>query len=255
MRPSFDMNSFFRGIADPFAGLAAILKDRRMLALAAAPVAIGIVLYAAAAVLLVKYYPAAFAAAWPEPTSAAWWMVAARWFRSFAYYAVLLFAMFTGVFMFTWISNLFGSPFFDLISERMERNLLGAGPEEVPFMKAVGRNLLLIWLQVRRLVFCCLLLVVALPLTFIPVVGTILSFVLMLFFLFDGYMDYPLARRGMGMRGRSRYYASMWRRAAGFGLVSFLLVAVPLLGLVAVPACVAGATRLFWETRSRIGLE
>lgn len=62
-------------------------------------------------------------------------------------------------------------------------------------------------------------------------------------------LDYPLAARGLTLRGRLRWCAAHWGAVVGFGLGAELFFVIPGLGLLALPCGVAGAARLVARSR------
>ena len=82
----------------------------------------------------------------------------------------------------------------------------------------------------------------------IPVVGQIIYVVFgylftIVFFAVD-YTDWPLARRGRGVRARLRLVRKYKARMLGLGTAVWLLLFIPVVGLFFMPAAVAGGTLL-----------
>ena len=76
-----------------------------------------------------------------------------------------------------------------------------------------------------------------------PVVGFALT---ALYFALD-YVDWPIARRGLGLRYRRELLARGGATLFGFGAGVWLFLLVPLLNLFFMPAAVAGGTLLYLE--------
>ncbi|MBW1860064.1 MAG: EI24 domain-containing protein [Deltaproteobacteria bacterium] len=91
------------------------------------------------------------------------------------------------------------------------------------------------------------MLIIPIPLLFVPVVGTLLSFVVAAVFIAWDYTDFSLSRDCPLMRDRM---GAVWRHKwslLGFG--SPLLI--PFLGLVIMPFAILGATTLYFDRIKR----
>ena len=69
------------------------------------------------------------------------------------------------------------------------------------------------------------------------------------------FLEYPLSQRDMGVGERVRWSRQHFAAVIGFGISCAILLFLPVVGLLVVPAGIAGATRLALEcdgaTRSR----
>lgn len=147
------------------------------------------------------------------------------------------------------VANIIGSPFYGLLSEKVEKELTGKSPESdegwgallatVP--RSLGRELRKQWYYLPR---ALLLLVLGL----IPVVNLVVG---VLWFLFSSwmmtlqYIDYPADNNKVSFMDMKRYAADRRWPSLSFGMLSYLVAMIPLVNLVAVPAAVCGATA-FW---------
>ncbi len=151
-------------------------------------------------------------------------------------YLVVLIIMF---YTFIVLSNIVGSPIFDHISTKYER--LFHDTEYPKKESSVSKGILTIIKEETKK--AGLMLVVPLPLIFIPVVGQVLGFVAAAVFIAWDYVDFSLSRDCPLLKDRLR---TLWRHK--FLLVGFggpLLI--PLLGLVLVPFAILGSTRLYFD--------
>jgi CysZ protein len=147
---------------------------------------------------------------------------------------------------FTVIAQIIGQPFYERISDRIERQLgdppAGAGApwwRTFPRASLESALLLAMTLAASTPLFLFGLLPVA-GQTIVPVVQALVAG----FFLAVELLAIPLERRGLHLAGRLRF---VWRHRAqtlGFGVTAFLLFLVPLMNLLAMPGAVVGATLL-----------
>ncbi len=147
---------------------------------------------------------------------------------------------------FVTLTNLVGQPFYEQISDGVERRL---GPPPPGADTSWWRTLPAATAQsVATVLMAVALTVPVLPFGLIPVVGQ--AIVSTWGALVGGFMlaleltGIPLERRRFGFRDRIRF---VWRHRAytvGFGLAVFLLFLVPLMGALAMPGAVVGGTLL-----------
>jgi len=149
-------------------------------------------------------------------------------------------------------STVIAAPFNDALSEEVER--LVAGREAAPFnlaavLRDIGRTLRL---ELLKLSIYLLVMVPALLLSWIvPVVGNILytvfGFFFTTFYFAVDYVDWPASRRNLGVRQRLRWMRARWFTLLGFGSGVWLLLFLPLINLLFMPAAVAGGTLFFLD--------
>lgn len=150
--------------------------------------------------------------------------------------------------LFATLTVLVGMPFNGLLAEAVERRLTGqAPPAASTFWPIVWRSLRD---EVHKLGY---FVVRALPLvvcTWLPVIQWLALPLWLLFSVWVlalEYMDYPLANHGVVFAEQRALLRSRPALFLGFGSGILLLFAIPLLGLLAMPAAVAGATLLYHE--------
>lgn len=152
-------------------------------------------------------------------------------------------------------SSLIAAPFNDALSEAVER--IVTGNPMPPFsisrvLRDLGRTLRLEGLKL--LLYLAVIVPLFVGSFFIPVVGQLLSvvafFLTALYLAFD-YIDWPAARRDVGVGERlgllRRHPASMF----GFGTGVWCFLLVPFVNLLFMPAAVAGGTLLYLALEER----
>jgi CysZ protein len=146
------------------------------------------------------------------------------------------------------VGGVVASPFHDYLSERTERDLLGARYAARPqseWWRSIGASL------ISSALTAGLYIAVMIPLfmlNIIPAVGsltyTVLGGAASSFFLGLEYSDGALARRGWPWSKKIRVFWEERSLTLGFGLGTSIMMAVPLLNLFVAPIAVIGGTAL-----------
>ncbi|MFJ3333250.1 EI24 domain-containing protein [Streptomyces sp. NPDC086766] len=210
------------------------------------PGLITLVLYAAALIALALWgedavtWATPFADGWPGP-----WLGLFRGFLTAVLFALgLLLAVVT----FTAVTLLVGQPFYENLSETVDRDVSpdGTAPESgLPLWRELwisARDSLRI--VVRAAVWGILLF----ALGFLPFVGQtvipVLGFFVTGFFLTEELASVALQRRGVDLRARLALLRSRRTLVWGFGTPLALAFLVPFVAVLLMPGAVAGATLL-----------
>jgi CysZ protein len=237
-------------------GFKYLFDHPRLLKLALPPALISGLLLAGLLTADVLYTRDLIGLIWSQPASDAWyqtWLLLPLWYLLWLVVASLLGVMgVVGVYL---LSIPLAGPFYELLSEKVEANETGfVAPWDLSVMV---RNLAItalhvgLFLSLQILVFA-----VVTAIGFIPVAGQIIAAVLSFFTspLLIGFLpfDYPMTVRLWTFREK---LAFMWRHFStffGFSLAAFLMLYVPFVNLLFLPACVAAATLILIE-RERAG--
>ena len=172
------------------------------------------------------------------------WLYYFRWILWPLFAITLILMIF---YTFTIIANLLAAPFNGKLAEEVERILTGERPPGAP--GSIAADIIpSVLSELRKLVY---FLVRALPLLLlflIPVVQIGAPFLWILFsawFLSVEYMDYPMGNHGIKFRDQKTAMKRIRLTALGFGGGVTLLMLIPILNFLAMPAAVAGATALW----------
>ncbi|HEV8322745.1 MAG TPA: EI24 domain-containing protein [Myxococcota bacterium] len=248
-----------RGVGFVLEGLARLMRDRKMFAVALAPAAITLAVFVGllvgAAVLVPdltsRWLPLGDWAALHGAAAVAWWLL--RLVAQILVYALTALAWVAAfVTLFLGVSAALAAPFNELISEKVEEETTGvaAPPFSLPRFAgdaalAVGHTLLATALLAGGSV------ALALVGWLVPVVGTLVAFAggicLTGFFLVLQGTDPAASRRRWSFRRKLALVSANFWVAGGFAAGGLVLLAIPVVNLLAVPALVAGGTRLFVE--------
>ncbi|WP_240139567.1 EI24 domain-containing protein [Streptomyces sp. MUM 178J] len=211
------------------------------------PGLVTLVLYAAALVGL--GYGADDLAAWATPFADDW---ASPWlgiFRGALTALVFAFGLFLAVITFTAVTLLVGQPFYDSLSEQVDRSEGGEVPTSgLPLWKEL-------WISardsVRILVRVALYGVLLFALGFIPVIGQtvipVLGFCVSGFFLAEELTAVALGRRGIELKERLELLRGRRMLTLGFGVPLTLAFLIPFVAVFLMPGAVAGATLMSRE--------
>jgi CysZ protein len=147
---------------------------------------------------------------------------------------------------FTSVTLAIGDPFYEKISERVDRRLgLTTAAVELPWYREIIRG---IGESIRMITISALIGIPLFLCGFIPVVGqTVVPVIGALFggwFLAVELVGVPFARRGIRLAARRRILRTRRPLAIGFGAAVFLCFLIPLGAILVMPAAVAGGTIL-----------
>lgn len=167
-------------------------------------------------------------------------------FRFLVGVAIFGLGLFLAVKMYVSITLAIGEPFYEKLSEQVERDLghLPEAPNE-PMWRSIGRSL------VDSGIIMVYVLGLTIPLFvlgFVPVIGQtvapVLGALVAGFFLAIELTGLAMERRGMRRRDRFAVMRANKGAALGYGVIAFLIFLIPLAAVVTMPAAVAGAVFL-----------
>ncbi|WP_326697336.1 EI24 domain-containing protein [Streptomyces sp. NBC_01754] len=238
-------------MGDLGAGIGYVVKGQRWalghgkwLGLGLLPALITLVVYAGALVAL--GYGADDFAAWVTPFADGWSSPWPGLLRDTLTALVFLLGLFLAVITFTAVTLLVGQPFYESLSEEVDRTEGGEVPESG---LSFWRDL---WISTRDsarvLVRVALYGVVLFALGFVPVVGQTLvpaiGFCVSGYFLAEELTAVALQRRGVVLRDRLVLLRGRRPLVLGFGVPLALAFLVPFAAVFLMPGAVAGATLL-----------
>jgi CysZ protein len=238
------------------AGFRFLLKGQRWVArhgrqygFGLVPGLITLVLYAAALVALALW--GEDAVAWATPFADDWSSPWQGLFRGFLTAVLFALGLLLAVLTFTAVTLLIGQPFYESLSEEVDRDVSpdGTAPESgLPLWRELwisGRDSLRIVLRA----LCWGVLLFALG--FVPVAGQtvvpVIGFMVTGFFLTEELTAVALQRRGVELRDRLALLRSRKTLVWGFGTPLALAFLVPFVAVFLMPGVVAGATLMARE--------
>ncbi|MFF1417397.1 EI24 domain-containing protein [Streptomyces sp. NPDC058280] len=206
------------------------------------PGLVTLVLYAGA--LIGLFYGADDLTAWATPFADDWSSPWLGLFRGFLTALLFVLGLFLAVITFTAVTLLVGQPFYESLSEEVDRSEGGDVPESgLSFWREL-------WISTRDslriLARVALYGVLLFALGFIPVVGQtvipVLGFCVSGFFLTEELTAVALQRRRIELKERLVLLRGRRMLVLGFGVPLTLAFLVPLVAVFLMPGAVAGAT-------------
>ncbi|WP_031004878.1 EI24 domain-containing protein [Streptomyces sp. NRRL F-5727] len=193
--------------------------------------------------------------AWATPFADDWSSPWLGLFRNALTALVFVFGLFLAVITFTAVTLLVGQPFYESLSEDVDRSEGGDVPESgLPLWRELwisARDSLRVVLRVALygvLLFAC---------GFIPVVGQTvvpaLGFCVSGFFLAEELTAVALQRRGVELKERLTLLRGRRGVTLGFGVPLTLAFLVPFVAVFLMPGAVAGATLMVRDLRGEQG--
>lgn len=235
---------FFTGVGLLFRGFKVWVTAPKLMLLGLIPALIVGAVYLAGAITLIANVESLSRLA--SPFANEWdpfWAGVLRGALIVAFIAVFLLLW---VYTYTAVTLIVGDWFYEKIWDHVEHQL-GDPPAalKTTFWRQLGRAIADL---LRLLIPAALFGILLFALGFIPVIGTVLSFVLGAFIggWFLAVETTGLAFDGRGFRLRDRRRALRGRRALalGFGVAAYLMFLIPGGAVIGMPATVAGATVL-----------
>lgn len=226
-----------RGATTLWRGAGFLMARPALWPLVALPVAVSTAIFALLAWAALRYAPALLDRWLPAPAGwghllywpgvvAAWMLIA----------LLLLLAFYVG-------SILLAGPLYGRLALRVLGILRGT-PVEGPtgFVANVLRPAANTALRLG-------LVLLLMPLNFVPVAGIIVGPIVASFFLATEFLDFPFdtLKPPVGFSDRQRYLWRHRRDALGFGAMTLVALAIPVVDLVMIPCAVAGAVLFFHE--------
>ncbi|MGW1775457.1 EI24 domain-containing protein [Streptomyces sp. NPDC002104] len=236
------MRDLAGGFGYLLAGQRWVLGHGRWLGFGLLPGLVSLVLYAGA--LIGLGYGADDLTAWATPFADGWSSPWLGLFRGFLTALVFCLGLFLAVITFTAVTLLVGQPFYESLSEQVDRTEGGEVPES-------GLTLAQeLWISARdslRILGRVLLFGILLfALGFVPVIGQtvvpVLGFCVSGFFLAQELTSVALMRRRVQLTEQLALLRGRRMLALGFGVPLVLSFLVPLVAVFLMPGAVAGAT-------------
>lgn len=233
------MLSVISGFFLPFQGLK-LVSSRGLRRYLIVPLLVNIALFAALAYIGGLYFDV-YMDQWLPSQS---WLEFLRWLLWLVFALVYALAMFFG---FTLIANLIAAPFNGMLAARVEEKLTGSPPPEdkTSLLKSAAPAVLA---EVGKIFYLVSRAVPLFLLLLIPGINVLASVGWILFgiwFLAVEYGDYPMANHAMKPAQQRATLRKRRFKSLAFGSGVMVLMLIPVLQFAAMPAAVAGATRLW----------
>lgn len=228
------MKNFFESLSYAFN----LLRDDKMIMFySLIPVMIGLFLFL-------------FFSSWIYGDALSWgknWIessVSAGGWSNFFYYILIgvmsAFLFFLLNWTFVLMVSLIASPFNDLISERVEKKVLGIGPESISqnIKNLIGRFFFTVFNELKKIIVIIVLTILALVLGIIPIMGPILSIIFAGLLLAVQFLDYSWSRNNLPVRKCISDIKNTPFSYIVSGICFLFLMSIPILNLFALPLAV-----------------
>jgi len=188
---------------------------------------------------------------WYNALAGSWVIESAAWYWTILYYTLLLpfFLIIIALTLFAImiLSQVVNAPFNTLLSEKVEELYTGKKfKSELSFFGQIKHDVLY---ELKKLLFFIILLVIPLPLWFIPVIGggiyTFVSSVILMYTLTFDFLDYPMERDMLNLKHRRIMIFKRPGIWLGYGGLMFLIFFIPLLNIVVWPILITSGTLLY----------
>lgn len=198
-----------------------------------------------------------FFSAWVYGDAMAWgkqWIesyISSGGLSSFFYYILVgimtAFLFFLLSWTFVLVVSLIASPFNDLISERVERKVLGKEMESISdsFKSLINRFFFTIINEFKKIIFIIILTILSLIIGIIPVVGPIISIVFAGLLLAIQFLDYNWSRNQLPLKKCISDIKNTPFSYIISGIIFLFLMSIPILNLLALPLAVVYFSVLF----------
>jgi CysZ protein len=178
-----------------------------------------------------------------------------RWLRSALGFVLTGVALAFAVIAALFVSQIAAAPFHEALSHAVELIRCGTSPDSSSLALLLRDVLRSIQLAVAKLViYVALMLPLWIGSLLVPGVGAIVAsgagFAITIAFLALDHLDWAAARHGLRARDRIGFLRAHPAALAGFGLGVWVLLFVPIINLLLMPAAVAGGTLLFIDLRA-----
>jgi CysZ protein len=240
-RPSRPVG-FWQGVKAPWAGLYWICTNPDSWLYAAVPVGVALGLFGFLSFLAVEFLPPAVRGLFPE--SAAWYAQAGTTLLAvLATVAAIILSFLLGLLLAQPLSG----PALERLVRLRERDL-GAPPRpSTSFLTDAWRSLRSALLGTIALPLLLGLTLIEILVPGSSVVVLPLKLLVTAIFVAWDILDYPLSVRGFRLRDRLRFMGSHKACVFGFGLSLAVVLLLPCMQLLLLPAAVAGATAMLHE--------
>lgn len=247
------VKGFWSGFSYPLKGARFVFLDHPgLVRIWIWPIAATLAVFFLLGLAVFMWHDDLLALVWSEPTGDGAWARVQMVLRPVA--QVILFAVLAliALFLVIPISSILSGPFNGMLAEEVERIHKGLEPVPWSFQSFLDD----LWLTARLeatklLIYAPLMAGLFLLSLLLPIVGQMIYVVFGALFAITynavDYTDWPLARRGKGVVERMLVLRRRFLPLMGLGAAVWLILFVPLLCLLVIPAGVAGGTLLILD--------
>jgi CysZ protein len=244
-------SQFFRGIADVWRGFGLLVGTPKLWPWAILPFILNILLF-----ILIWGTGYIFIEDWMRDRfygqESGWLSQTFYWLLVLIFWFMVLLSF---LFLFVPLATIVASPFNDMLSEGVEKILMGGRVEDAFSVRNLLRSTTIgMVTSIRLALETWLILLCILPLHFIPMIGSILATGLSTFivvrYLSLEFTSYSMDRRFWKYERRQSWLRNNRSRSLGLATMSFTLMSIPLVNALFIPISAIAGTLLFHDTVS-----
>ncbi len=173
-----------------------------------------------------------------------------RWLDTFIWLLFLVSFLLAFIYLFVTVTNIITAPFNSLLAEKVEWYLTGKQSEQrsvinniTDIPRSIGRQVVIVLYYLPRafLIFILFL---------IPIVqagAPVLWFLFTSWWLTLSFVDYPTDNHRISLKRMRAQLKQKRGLSFGFGMSVLIMTMIPILNFMAIPAAVAGATKMWIE--------
>lgn len=239
-------NEFFFGFFYPFKSIKLYLQNKKLLIYSILPIVINLVVYGSIFILSSRWLidiiykitgaGSAESGIWVEILNILILIVG------------ILLLLLVCYFLFIIFGGLVTAPFNEKISQLVEKKMGIFNTKSLGFWSDVYNS---IKTELQKLFFYFSILLIIFLISFVPVIGSIISIsvglVFSFFFQALDFLDFPMARRALSLTQKLKITQSGGLLTYGFGAMAFLLMYLPIINVLTKPILVFAGTMLYFE--------
>lgn len=240
------MNDFIYGFFYPFKNIKLFFKHPKLIGYSIVPMVINLIIYGTVFFYTFNWITGKTSDAVESNINNAFLFSIIQYFLTVFYFFIVLIICYL---LFIILGGIVSAPFNEKISAYIEDKIYNKKTERnLPFIPDTVQS---IAAEIKKITFYLSFIIPLFLINFIPMVGSVISFVFgtgfSFFFNALDFMDYPLTRRMKGFREKLKVVNSKKMFSYGFGAMAFLLTFLPVINVFMNPILVAAGTCLFYE--------
>ena len=244
---------YWRGFTYPFRGMKTVyVEHSNLVKIWIWPLVITALAMVGVGWAVWEYHDALMGTMWTEPTGDGWLISVGRFIHGLLEVVLGFVLLVGGLIVVQILTSVFAAPFNDALSEALEKRFTGVGGAAFTWSGLAADVLRTIALESGKLGLYLGVMIPALLFSWlVPGCGqiaySVFGFVFSVLYLAVDYIDWPAARRGLSVGQRARIARRNLWPMLGFGTGVWVLLFIPFINLLFMPAAVAGGTRLFLD--------
>ncbi len=233
------------GLMAPVNGARFLSKNKGLIKYLAFPFAINSVIFSLFLFYVINWLPGVIGSFLPDLDGSLIRIV---------YYTLIILSyaliLMISILCFSILGNIIASPFTDILTEKVEKIVMGTFSEETSFsIKDLMRIPWTMLEELKRICFTTFIFIVLLPLNLIPLIGQVLYLSIngatLALFLGLEFFSYSLDRKNYSFKQKLVFVKQKFLVVAGVGISTSILLFIPVINFCVLPLAAVGATLCF----------